>query len=63
MPYGDENVLVDASAYAADGMTFRKDMPYRPNPKPWEFYFKHCAVNGNEVFYSKTFYDCSGPYY
>lgn len=50
-------------AYAAEAFTFRKGMPDRQYWKPWEFYYKHCSINGNEVFYSKTSYDCSGPFY
>lgn len=53
----------DPASYGADAMTFRKDMPHRPDPPAWEFYYKHCSVNGNEAYFSKTSYDCSLPYY
>jgi hypothetical protein len=49
------------AAYAGDAMYFSKDQPHRPDPKPWEFYYKHCAMNGDETYYSATSYDCSGP--
>ena len=63
IPALDENSQAAPEAYASDGMTFRKPMPDRSDWKPWEFYYKHCSVNGNESHYSKTSYDCSGPYY
>ena len=52
----------DGDAYAAEAMHFRKEMPKRANPRTWEFYYKHCALNGNESHYSKSSYSCSGPY-
>ena len=48
---------------AGDGFTFRKAMPDRRDFKPWEFYYKHCSEAGPQVYYSKTSYDCTGPYY
>jgi hypothetical protein len=52
-------------AFTASSMTFRKQMPTheREEPNDWEFYFKHCSMNGNESYFSKTSYDCSGPFY
>lgn len=61
MPYGDENSQAAAAAFSAD-MSVRKDMPYRPDAKKWEFYYKHCAMNGDEIYYSKTSYDCIRPF-
>lgn len=63
MPYSDENSRAPAEAFSGDVMYTRRPMPHRPDPKPWEFYYKHCSTNGNSTFYSKTSYDCSGPYY
>jgi hypothetical protein len=62
MPEMDEGSQADPNAFAADSFTFRKDMPDRRDWKPWEFYYKHCSINGREAFYSKTSYDCTGPY-
>lgn len=58
-----ENTRAPAAAYSMDDFTFRKDMINRDDSKPWEFYYKHCSTNGNEAFYSKTSYDCTGPFY
>jgi hypothetical protein len=63
MPDFDDGSTADAAAYGADGMYIGKEMPHRPDFKPWEFYYKHCSVNGDEAFYSKTSYDCAGPRY
>lgn len=61
MPYSDENNRASAGAFAGD-MEIRKDMPRRqPQFTPFDFYFKHCAMNGNETYYSKTSYDCTLP--
>ena len=61
MPESDLDSTARPEAFAGD-MAIRKVMPDRRGQKPWEFYYKHCSVNGNEVFYSKTSYDCNGPY-
>jgi hypothetical protein len=61
MPYSDDDSKAPGDAFAADSMMVRKDMPHRPDPKPWEFYYKHCSINGDETFYSMTSYDCTGP--
>ena len=63
LPDLDAGNTARGEAYAAEGMHFRKPVPDRREFKPWEFYYKHCALNGEESFYSKTSYDCSGPYY
>jgi hypothetical protein len=63
MPYTDGGSTAPAAAYAADDFTFRKSMPDRRNWKPWEFYYKHCSEAGQKAYFSKTAYDCSGPYY
>ena len=62
MPNSDDSSQADGAAFAGD-IAIRKDMPHRPDPKPWDFYYKHCSVNGDEAFYSKTSYDCAGPSY
>jgi hypothetical protein len=61
MPVNDEGSRARPEAYGADGYTFSKDQPHRADPKPFEFYYKHCAINGDETYYSATSYDCSGP--
>ncbi len=63
LPETDEHNMAPGAAYAAENFTFRKPMPDRREWKPWEFYYKHCSTNGNEAYYSKTSYDCSGPFY
>lgn len=63
MPYTDEGSTAPGAAYAAEGFTFRKEMPDRRGGKPWEFYYKHCSESGAQAYFSKTSYDCSGPYY
>jgi hypothetical protein len=63
LPEVDDGSQARPEAYAADTMTFRKGMPDRRDWKPWEFYYKHCSINGREAYYSKTSYDCTGPFY
>jgi hypothetical protein len=58
----DADTSASGEAYAADPMHFRKPVPNHSGQKSWEFFFKHCSMNGNESYYSKTSYDCSGPY-
>lgn len=65
MPYSDDNSTAPGDAFAGSSMFPRKQM-YKHGRTPandWEFYFKHCSTNGGESFYSKTAYDCSGPFY
>ena len=61
MAENDDASKASPDAYGSDGMAFRKDMPHRADFKPWDFYYKHCAMNGDESYYSATSYDCSGP--
>ncbi len=62
MPYGDENAHPVAAAYGNETFSVRKPMPHRPeNVRPYEFFYKHCSMNGDEAVYSKTAYDCAGP--
>lgn len=58
----DANSTAPGQAYVADSMHFRKPMPDRRVYRNWSFYFKHCAVNGQDAYYSKTAYDCTEPY-
>jgi hypothetical protein len=44
-------------------MTFRKAMPDHRSDKPWDFYYKHCAMTGDSEYFSATSYDCTGPSY
>lgn len=64
MPHSDDESLAEGDAWAGSSMYPRKLMPQheRKPANDYDFYFKHCAMNGNEVFYSKTSYDCAGPY-
>lgn len=65
IPESDSESTADGEAFTAAAMHFRKRMPARKPTveQDWEFYFKHCAMNGNESYFSKTSYDCSGPFY
>ena len=58
----DEDSTAHGAAYVVDAMSIRTPMPSRPNWKPMEFYYKHCAGVGPKAYYSKTSYECSGPY-
>jgi hypothetical protein len=58
----DSNSLAPGAAFAAEGFTFRKEMPDRREWKPWQFYYKHCSTNGSEGYYSKTSDDCNGSF-
>lgn len=48
------------AAYTANSMAFSKEQPERA-PNNYDFFYKHCQVDGEKVFYSKTSYDCSEP--
>ena len=50
------------AAYTGEAMNYRKKMPSRPNWRPLEFYYKHCSQMGEGSYYSKTAYECTGPY-
>ena len=63
LPITDADNGAPGAAYAADAMMFRKAMPDRRGSKPWEFYYKHCSQTEGRSYYSKTSYDCAGPYY
>jgi hypothetical protein len=60
MPYSDENS--QANPDALNEMSIRKEMPHRHAPTTdWDFYYKHCSINGADTIYSATSYDCTGP--
>jgi hypothetical protein len=61
MPVDDANANPNPDSYGSDGFALRKDMPHRDDFKPWQFYYKHCAMTGEESYYSATSYDCTGP--
>jgi hypothetical protein len=61
MPDTDDGSHANSAAYAADSMMFRKDMPHRDPSSDWEFYYKHCSMNGQRDIYTRDMYDCSGP--
>lgn len=62
LPESDTESEAPGEAFAADSMMFRKEMPDHRDQKKFEFYYKHCSMNGDEEFFSKTSYDCTGPY-
>ncbi len=60
--YSEGSQAVGA-AYRADAMHIRRAMPSRPADwKPLDFFFKHCTEIGERTHYSKTSYECSGPW-
>ena len=58
----DGGSTADGAAYTGEAMHFRKEMSKRPSNTPLDFYYKHCTEMNEASFYSKTSYDCSGPY-
>src|SRR5262249_8311360 len=63
LPYGDDNSKAPGDAWTGSGMFPRKGMVHhgREPANDWDFYYKHCSMNGDENYYSKTSYDCTGP--
>ena len=59
--YG-ENSQAHGAAFRADAMTIRRPMPSHADWKPLQFYFKHCTEIGEGSYYSKTSYECTGPW-
>lgn len=62
IPELDGGNQAPGAAYTGDSMHFRKEMPLHKDWRPLEFYYKHCAGIGDLPYYSKTAYECSGPY-
>ena len=62
IPELDGGNTAPGAAFTADSMNFRKAMPLRQDWKPMEFYYKHCSDIGDEVYYSKTSYECTDPF-
>lgn len=58
----DEGNTAHGAAFLVDAINIRTPMPSRSNWKPMEFYYKHCTEIGARVDYSKSSYECSGPY-
>ena len=51
------------AAFAGAGMFTRKPMPDRRGARPWQFYYKHCALGAaDRPWASKTSYECNGPF-
>ena len=50
------------AAYRADAMHIRRPMPSHADWKPLQFYYKTCTEIGEQTFYSKTSYECTGPW-
>lgn len=65
LPYSDYDSAAEGAAWTGSHMFPRKQMPqHERNPaNEYDFYFKHCSSNGNQSYFSKTSYDCSGPYF
>ncbi len=61
LPDSDGASQAPGHAFTGDGMMFRKEQPGHQDDPEFDFYYKHCSTNGNEAYYSKTSYDCSGP--
>lgn len=62
LPDTDTESRADGEAFTGSGMHFRKAMPDRREWRPWEFYYKHCALNGESTPFARTVYECTGPY-
>lgn len=66
--YGSETPWVydgssaDGAAYAAEAFTFSKPSQRRRPSTARAFYFKNCSLDDGKVFYSKTSYQCDGPW-
>ncbi len=65
LPESDSESIAQGDAFTGAAMHFRKSMPARKPTaeQQWDFYFKHCSMNDNATHFSKTSYDCTGPYY
>lgn len=59
--YDAEN-SAHGAAYRVDALHIRRPMPSHADWKPVQFYFKHCTEIGERFYYSKTSYECSGPW-
>jgi hypothetical protein len=60
---GDAGSTAPGEAYAGDGMMFRKKMPDHRDWKPWEFYYKHCAMSSDQEYATQHAYECGGPFF
>lgn len=61
-PIGDyKNSKADGAAYAAEAMHLRSPQKIRP-ANDFEFFYKHCLLNDDRTYYSKTSYWCSEAY-
>ncbi|MCB0384748.1 MAG: hypothetical protein KDD43_05085 [Bdellovibrionales bacterium] len=58
----DENNQANGAAFLVDAMHVRRPMPGHKDWKPLQFYFKHCTELGEEIYYSKTSYECTDPF-
>lgn len=51
------------AAFITDAISIRRPMRSHADWKPWEFYYKSCSEIGEKYYYSKSAYDCVGPFY
>ncbi|MBX3021937.1 MAG: hypothetical protein KF799_09700 [Bdellovibrionales bacterium] len=63
LPESDSESTAPGAAFTGAGMYMRKPMPDRRDAKPWEFYYKRCSMSGDSSAFSRTVYECSGPFY
>jgi len=63
MPETDDLSRASGYAWTGAGMYTRKPQPDRRDPKPWEFYYKHCSAAGDDSPFAGKSFECSGPSY
>ena len=61
LPDVDGGSSAPGAAFTGDAMMFRKAQPGHQDDPAFDFYYKRCSTNGQEAYYSKTSYDCTGP--
>lgn len=63
MPPSDTNSQADGAAFTTDAMTINKAIPYRPDWKHWNFYYKQCSVMDERPYNAIRDYACTEPNY
>ena len=56
-----EGSQASGHAYVTDAIMIRGPMPYRPEWKPIEFYYKRCEEVGQRHPWTATYYECTMP--
>lgn len=63
MPPSDTHSQADGAAFTTDAMTINKAIPYRPDWKHWNFYYKQCSVMDERPYNAIRDYACTEPSY